>query len=140
MLHKQKLGEAPTSGIEIIMGISAFISICFLIKAITVGAQKCYFPDGTEVNDDTPCRPQSSDQTSVCCGESDVCLGNSLCLIQTGYGAIARGSCTDPTWQSDDCPQYCQDGKFRVFMFPKYRVCFLLRDSASLVARIRGNR
>lgn len=110
--------------------------MCFLMNAITVDAQKCYFPDGSESNY-TPCRPQSSDQASACCLPIDICLDNSLCLAQTGYGALSRGSCTDATWQSDDCPRYCQDGKFQISMFPQHRVFFLLWNSTSIVAEMR---
>ena len=90
-------------------------AICFLINAMTVDAQQCYLPDGSK-SPDTPCRPQSSDQASACCLSHDVCLDNSLCLAQSGYGAMTRGSCTDPTWQSEGCPRYCQDGKFPDFL------------------------
>ena len=112
-VHKQKIAEASTSSLTLIMCFLVFVSICFLIDAMTVDAQQCYFPDGSK-SPDTLCRPQSSGQASVCCGNADVCLDNSLCLAQRGYGAISRGSCTDPTWQSDGCPQYCQDGKFQI--------------------------
>ena len=119
-LHEPKLPKTPTSSLVLIMYISVFISMCFLVIAITVDAQQCYFPDGSKSND-TLCRPQSSDQASACCGDTNVCLDNGLCLAQIGYAAITRGSCTDPTWQSDGCAQYCQDGEFQAL--PEYRVC-----------------
>ena len=85
----------------------------FLGNVKTIGAQTCYQPDGTEDPGDNPCRAPSSTQASACCGRSDLCLDNSLCLSQTGTinGGFWRGTCTDRTWQSVECPRYCQDGK-----------------------------
>ena len=113
------------------MCILLFISMCFLMNAIAVDTQQCYYPDGSKSNH-TLCRPLSSDQASACCPGSNICLDNSLCLTQTSYGAIIRGSCTDPTWQSDECPRYCQDGKFQIFPCIEF-VFFLLWDSTSVV-------
>lgn len=41
-----------------------------------------------------------------------MCLSNNLCLNQDGAELISRGSCTDETWQSSECGQYCLDGKY----------------------------
>lgn len=89
--------------------ILTFISACFLGQAAT-RAQTCYFPDGSESPRDTPCRAASSGQASACCAYFDICLDNSLCLAQTGNEVITRGTCTDRSWQSGECPRYCQDG------------------------------
>jgi len=67
----------------------------------------CYYPSGKEAPRDIPCDPNA--QTSLCCGGHDfgvACLDNNLCLGPTGK--ILRGSCTDSTWDSPDCPSYCQ--------------------------------
>lgn len=92
--------------------IFILISACFLVQVITIRAQTCYFPDGSESPRDTPCRAPASGQASACCPYLDVCLDNSLCLAQTGNEVVIRGTCTDRTWQSSDCPRYCQDGTF----------------------------
>ena len=92
------------------------VSVCLLEKAVTVGAQTCYFPDGSVAGRDTPCRAPTSDQASACCAYSDICLDNNLCLGQNGSQSISRGSCTDQTWHSSECPQYCQDGKMPIFL------------------------
>jgi hypothetical protein len=67
----------------------------------------CYYPGGKEATDDLPCDPDA--EVSVCCAGSVVlgfvCLSNKLCV--SPKGRIARGSCTDPTWQSPDCPKFC---------------------------------
>ncbi|KAM0800205.1 hypothetical protein BDR22DRAFT_821695 [Usnea florida] len=85
------------------------LSICFLLKATTIRAQACYFPDGSISTRDAPCRASSPDQPSPCCAATDVCLDNALCLAQSGSESISRGTCTDETWRSSECPQYCQD-------------------------------
>lgn len=86
------------------------VSVCLLEKAVTVGAQTCYFPDGSVSGRDIPCRAPSSDQASACCDFTAVCLDNNLCLDQEGNEIVTRGTCTDQQWQSADCPQFCQDG------------------------------
>ena len=88
-------------------------SVYFITTAATTGAQTCYFPNGVEATNDTPCRATQPGQASACCAHLDICLDNKLCLPQGGNKEIVwRGSCTDHSWQSGDCPQYCQDGKF----------------------------
>ena len=72
----------------------------------------CYYPSGT-TSPDTPCR--SDDVASSCCAHTDTCLSNGLCLAQGGSELISRGSCTDESWQSPKCPQYCSDGKQILF-------------------------
>ena len=87
------------------------ISVCFSMKATTIRAQTCYFPDGSISYRDTPCRASSYGQASPCCAVMDICLDNALCLAQQGSEVISRGSCTDSTWRSTECAQYCQDGQ-----------------------------
>ena len=74
--------------------------------------EACYFPDGSVSPQDIPCHSFfPAGGASACCGAADVCLNNKLCLAQTGGELISRGSCTDQTWQSLECPQICSDGK-----------------------------
>ena len=72
-------------------------------------AHICYFPDGTVAPDDVPCNSASS--ASACCNKIDTCLDNHLCLETHDYTIISRGTCTDSTWQSGECAQFCQDGR-----------------------------
>ena len=88
------------------------ISVCFSMKATTIRAQTCYYPDGSVSHRDTPCRVLPYGQASPCCGATDICLDNDYCLAQSGPEVVTRGSCTDSSWQSGECPQYCQDGQF----------------------------
>lgn len=75
--------------------------------------QTCYFPDGSVSLGFTPCHSASTG-ASACCAEMDVCLDNKLCLSQSGQQDLTRGSCTDKTWGSPECSQYCSDGKLHL--------------------------
>ena len=72
-------------------------------------AQTCYYPNSTS-SVDTPCHSDAA--ASACCHDTDTCLSNGLCLAQGGGELISRGSCTDQSWESPNCPQYCADGKY----------------------------
>ncbi|KAK2022422.1 hypothetical protein LX32DRAFT_710289 [Colletotrichum zoysiae] len=71
-------------------------------------ANLCFFPGGVQARD-VPCDPTA--EVSMCCGSVNACLSNGLCKLDdttntTGI-AYARGTCSDPTWQSPVCPQNC---------------------------------
>ena len=68
-------------------------------------ALKCYYPDGSEAEGDSPCDPDAD--VSFCCRSSSdsSCLNNLLC--QDGTGRVIRGSCSDQSWSDPACPQYC---------------------------------
>ena len=69
------------------------------------GAHQCFWPDGTVSVDQVPC---SDGDFSSCCNKGDLCLDNGLCSnIVSEPITLSRGACTDPTWQSPNCPQYC---------------------------------
>ncbi|KAL4906787.1 hypothetical protein BDW74DRAFT_127437 [Aspergillus multicolor] len=78
-------------------------------------AARCYYTDGTfALDEQQPCFPEK--EVSACCGiaktngdENDYCLTNGLCLGQvSGYtGFMLLNSCTDSSWESDDCPNFC---------------------------------
>ncbi|KAL4951035.1 hypothetical protein BDW69DRAFT_45733 [Aspergillus filifer] len=78
-------------------------------------AAKCYYTDGSfALDEQQPCFPEQ--EVSACCGlaktngdENDFCLTNGLCLGQvSGYtGFMLLNSCTDSSWESDDCPNFC---------------------------------
>lgn len=64
----------------------------------------CYYPDGSIAQSDLPC----GNSTDVaCCGGSAICLTNGLCLDVSQPNTLARSSCTDKTWTSGNCPNYC---------------------------------
>ena len=89
------------------MQISATLITLLLISYtsvyfVNVQAQ-CYWPNG-KPSPDTPCKPAAS--ASACCGAGWDCLSNGLCS-QAPRPYIVRGSCTDQTWSTSECPTYC---------------------------------
>lgn len=83
----------------------------FLVITATAQLQKCYYPDGTYDPTLAPCK--SAQEHSACCGaDTSLCLDNGLCFKEesTWGNRLSRGGCTDKTWKSGACPQYCADG------------------------------
>ena len=68
-----------------------------------VASAVCHSPDGTISPLDQPCYPSASD--SFCCPPSSICSSNKLCTLPGGQPL--RGSCTDPSFASEACPQFC---------------------------------
>ena len=79
---------------------SASLPIALLVSMTM--AQQCYFPDGSP-SKDVPCNGSATH--SACCTSTAYCLSNGLCLNDV---IPSRGSCTDKTWASGSCAQYCQ--------------------------------
>jgi hypothetical protein len=74
-----------------------------------VGNKTCYLPNGDAVVTNTPCLTTSGDGHSHCCDPSaDVCLDNGLCY-SSWHGVLWRRTCTDNTWKSPYCSNYCQN-------------------------------
>lgn len=78
----------------------------------------CYFPDGTRLFADQPCLVNGSED-SFCCGPQATCLSDKLCW--DGGSGYVRGSCTDPTWKSAACPQFC------LSMLPRHGLLKIVR-------------
>ena len=68
-----------------------------------VEQRACYYPNGNIALPDAACDPSAS--VSPCCGGGVGCLDSKMC--QSSDESLIRGSCTDPTWKSPDCPDYC---------------------------------
>ncbi|KAK2014514.1 hypothetical protein LZ32DRAFT_646360 [Colletotrichum eremochloae] len=86
----------------------ALLSSSTFTTGVRAAANLCFFPGGVQALD-VPCDPKA--EVSMCCGSVDACLSNGLCKLEdtsnnTGI-AYARGTCSDPTWQSPFCPQNC---------------------------------
>ncbi|KAL6869340.1 hypothetical protein ACO1O0_000665 [Amphichorda felina] len=88
-------------------------SISLLLVAFALPVQPvCYYPNGDASNQDVPCN--DGDDESTCCGPGLACLGNNLCMA-TGVGiqsptmksTYVRGTCTDRSWRSGNCPNFC---------------------------------
>lgn len=73
----------------------------------------CYFPNGRLAHNDSPCRDDT--ENSVCCGQGYACLTNGICqatgeeLQKPGASEFVRGGCTDKSYRSSSCPQFCSD-------------------------------
>ncbi|KAI1110592.1 hypothetical protein F5Y14DRAFT_428588 [Nemania sp. NC0429] len=76
------------------------------IASIAAAAQQqCYYPKGNVAPYDSPCGDGVNH--SHCCDSKSLCLSNRLCLRATPSYELSRASCTDPTWQSPQCPSLC---------------------------------
>jgi hypothetical protein len=94
------------SGIPRIMYLLAAL-LPILILFPTVIRASCYFPDGGQASLDVPCDASATE--SFCCFSAQACLSNKLCYDPTTL-QYARGTCTDPNWESAACPKFCLDG------------------------------
>lgn len=82
----------------------------FVLHSVAI----CYYPDmETVAPQDTPCSDSTSQST--CCGQGYACLSNHICMAtgdelkKAGATNYIRGSCTDQSWRSSECPQFCID-------------------------------
>ncbi|KAL2192630.1 hypothetical protein P885DRAFT_72830 [Corynascus similis CBS 632.67] len=85
-----------------------------LLSNLASALSRCYYPNSKEAVGDFPCDPDA--ENSPCCGGGPgaMCLSNRSCK---GPGQnMVRGSCTDQTWGSLDCPLYCYLGAFSVWL------------------------
>jgi len=84
------------------------------MASLTSPSAPCYFPDGTYIDFDAPCFPDRPQ--SFCCGRNHTCMSNGLCRWPDAEMpsplAYIRGSCTDRTWNSPECPQHCANKLF----------------------------
>ncbi|KAG2421490.1 hypothetical protein HFD88_005465 [Aspergillus terreus] len=92
----------------------AFFAFLLLQVVIPISAQLCYNPNGS-ISNDRPCN--SSADVSVCCEDGFVCTENKLCQPMGWYDGsdgnplqLIRGTCTDKTWKSGNCPGHCIAG------------------------------
>ncbi|KAF3404165.1 hypothetical protein DPV78_002765 [Talaromyces pinophilus] len=85
-----------------------FLLLPGLLAPSAEASRQCYFPNHKLAVNDTACTAGS---VSVCCQQGAACLDNGLCYLPSASaaGGFIRGSCTDQTWASQDCPQYCTD-------------------------------
>ncbi|RWA10335.1 hypothetical protein EKO27_g4786 [Xylaria grammica] len=81
-----------------------FTSLIFLALAITQSNAACYDASGIERNGFFPCN--TSAEVSICCGGTDYCLDNGLCLDASGDNIFTVQACTSATWDAP-CKQYC---------------------------------
>lgn len=70
----------------------------------------CYFPNGDNSPRAVPCHENAIE--SFCCAPHQGCLSNKLCFVNPtetdpANFVYARGSCTDKTWKSGACADFC---------------------------------
>ncbi|KAL4905769.1 hypothetical protein BDW74DRAFT_12688 [Aspergillus multicolor] len=70
----------------------------------SLSAATCYYPNGKPAADDVQC---TSGDNSACCGSGAICLSNGLCMGITQPFGLSRGSCTDPSFEIDECTDAC---------------------------------
>ena len=92
-------------------GLSLLSFIIGLSSLINSSRATCYYPDGTVAPQDTACTDSVAEST--CCGQGYACLSNRICMAtgdeikKQGASLYVRGSCTDQSWRSSNCPQFC---------------------------------
>lgn len=82
--------------------------LIFFITAASCTTARCYYPDGTLDTKSFVCNTTAVDSggSSACCSAGDDCHDSGTCF--QGWSGIAyRNTCTDPTWKSAACPQFC---------------------------------
>ncbi|TGJ86959.1 hypothetical protein E0Z10_g1847 [Xylaria hypoxylon] len=79
-------------------------SLILLALAIRRSDAVCYDTSGLARDGFFPCN--TSAEVSVCCGGTDYCLDNGLCLDTTGDNIFTVQACTSVTWDAP-CKQYC---------------------------------
>lgn len=87
-----------------------YFGVYFYLLIIAVNGG-CYFPNGRLV-EDTPCNAGAG---AACCGIGYACLSNGLCQLTAvrasdagdDWATFVRGSCTDRSWSSPNCPKEC---------------------------------
>ena len=85
---------------------------------MTTDNRSCYFPSGAEAPNNVPCR---SDTNTWCCGTTDLCLDNGLCL-NAGHQpyVLSRGACTSKDWTG--CTEHCSKSYISSSLRPSTRM------------------
>ena len=91
----------------------------------------CYYPNGDAVADNNPC--VLDQDASPCCGNGWTCLENGLCYNPISK-ALARGTCTDPSWTSPQCPQFCTKSLYSINKSLDHRFFDFLFLAVELIA------
>lgn len=78
-----------------------------LLAATMTVARQCFNSGGDYVSEFAVCNP--ADVAGPCCSGGDVCLSNGLC--QNTAGDTYQGGCTDKSYKSASCPNFCTGNK-----------------------------
>ncbi|KAF3049679.1 hypothetical protein E8E11_009846 [Didymella keratinophila] len=85
-----------------------------LWSAVAATNSTCYFPNGKKSNGGA-CNANA--EVSACCGPTFICLSNGLCkpgpdTKKTYAYNFYRNACTDASFNSTSCPQFCTDAPY----------------------------
>lgn len=86
---------------------SASILLFFIL--VQRSLQQCYARSGGISPHDIPCTEfaTDSDPAVPCCEAGRKCTSNRMCVSTDVDTDLKRGTCTDESWNSPHCPQYC---------------------------------
>lgn len=89
-----------------------FGSLLIALANCSLQGAPCYNDDGKIIKGDVACNPDA--EQSFCCGEYWTCLDSGVCsdqnttqFIGSAETLLARATCTDRTYSSSTCPQFC---------------------------------
>ena len=85
--------------------LSSALVLFAVLHFQSAAGQNCYYPNGDLSTGDGAC----SSDGGACCPFNWECLSNGLCYLENA-GYFGRYTCTDRTWQSGSCSQFCTQG------------------------------
>jgi hypothetical protein len=94
-----------------LLALISLLLLCYNGEATKL----CWNPDGSSAEaGDSPCNGDSP-LDSFCCPPGWACLGDKVCettqwlnITPVSGDQFYRGSCTDKSWVSDACPNFCK--------------------------------
>ncbi|KAH9906259.1 hypothetical protein F4778DRAFT_639186 [Xylariomycetidae sp. FL2044] len=80
------------------------------VGAATAQPPTCYLPNRSIDTKSLPCNVTATQNggASACCLPNDICFDSGACF-QDWSGITYRQGCTDPSFQSAECPKFCLD-------------------------------
>ncbi|KAF3807038.1 hypothetical protein GCG54_00007293 [Colletotrichum gloeosporioides] len=88
------------------MQLCKLLSILSLAIGIASQTTTCYWPNGIATTVAKPCTTPLGKAAAACCYDDHYCLTNGLC-VDPSDDTLYRGACTDPKFDADGCPKYC---------------------------------
>lgn len=109
--------QSYTASSMLLYRFSGLAAVVCLWSTAAATNSTCYYPNGKE-NNGGACNPNA--EVSACCGPTFVCLSNGLCKPgpdskKTYAYNFYRSGCTDATFNSTSCPQFCTDSELHIY-------------------------
>lgn len=99
---------------------SFFLLYPLLISPTAEGIKACYGSDSIQYPEDAPCFPDS--EVSFCCKVGWACIQGNMCIDPSAPDLVVRrASCTDPTFKSSSCPNFCSSMPLIPFLTLQYQ-------------------